>query len=185
MVDLSQTVLVAVVTGAFGAKGEIKVKSFTDDPAACMTYAPFVDEQGQVILEINKWRTVKGGFAVRSPDIKYRDEAAALRGTRLYCLREQLPEPEPDEFYNSDLIGLTVFGPDDKPMGRIGDVLNFGASDLLEICDTPGVKGSWMLPFTMDHVPVVSITEQKVQITNWQDFLLDSKETSKKAEQGD
>jgi len=166
-----QTIFVAAITGAFGAKGEIKIKSFTDEPAACLAYAPFVDEQGQVILKINKWREVKGGFAVRSPGIQYRDQAEALRGTQLFCLREQMPEPDEGEFYNSDLVGLAVFGPDAQPMGRVKAVLNFGASDLLEICDTPEVKGSWVLPFTLAHVPVVSLADQRVEIADWETYL--------------
>ncbi|VAV90221.1 16S rRNA processing protein RimM [hydrothermal vent metagenome] len=167
------TILVAAITGAFGARGEIRLKSFTNEPAACLSYAPFVDVDGKVILKISKPRQVKGGFAVRSPGVQYRDQAEALRGTKLYCLREVLPAPEKDEFYHSDLLGLSVFSADDVLMGRIADVQNYGASDLLEICDTPNVTANWTLPFTLAHVPLVDVPGKKVSIQDWQEFLPD------------
>lgn len=180
-----QTIFVAAITGAFGAKGEIKIKSFTDDPAACLAYAPFVDEQGQVVLKINKWREVKGGFAVRSPGIQYRDQAESLRGTKLYCLRTKFPVPDDDEFYHSDLVGLKVVSTDGQPLGKIEALHNFGASDLLEICDTPDVIGSWTLPFNLAHVPKVDIAAGIVSLADWQDFLPEEKQDKKQVKKND
>ncbi len=180
MSETPQTIFVAAITGAFGARGEIKIKSFTDDPAACLTYAPFVDEAGEVILKITKTREVKGGFAVRSPGVQYRDQAEALRGTKLYCLRSQMPEPDEDDFYHSDLVGLNVVSLEEQPLGRIEAVRNYGASDLLEITDTPNVKGSWSLPFTQAHVPVINLTTGQVVLADWQVFLPEPKKDKKK-----
>ncbi|MBL1431646.1 MAG: 16S rRNA processing protein RimM [Robiginitomaculum sp.] len=180
-----QTIFVAAITGAFGAKGEIKIKSFTDDPAACLAYAPFVDEQGQVILKINKWREVKGGFAVRSPGIQYRDQAEALRGTKLYCLRDKMPVTDDDEFYHSDLVGLKVKSAENQALGKIEAVHNFGASDLLEIYDTPDVKGTWVLPFTLMHVPKIDIAAGTVVVADWQDYLPEEKQDKKPGKKND
>jgi len=51
-------------------------------------------------------RAVKGGFAVTCREISTPEQADALRGTELFTAAENLPEPEEDEFYYSDLIGM-------------------------------------------------------------------------------
>ncbi|MBL4595007.1 MAG: 16S rRNA processing protein RimM [Robiginitomaculum sp.] len=179
MLEPSHTVFIAAIAGAFGAKGEIKIKSFTQDPAACLEYAPFVDEAGKEILKISKPRVIKGGFAVRSPGIQYRDQAEALRGTKLYCLRSQLRKPEEDEFYHSDLVGLQVQSAEGQILGQITAIHNFGASDLLEITGTPDVAEDWTLPFTLAHVPTVDIAAKTVIIADWQRFLPEAKAQKK------
>lgn len=174
-----KTILIGAIAGAFGANGEIKLKSFTADPAACLSYAPFMDEAGEVILQITKSRPIKGGFAVRSPDVRYRDQAEALRGTQLYCLRDDLTPTEEDEFYHSDLIGLVVVSTDKQLLGKIKDVHNYGASDLLEIVDTPNIQASWNIPFTLAHVPEIDLELGHIILADWSDYLPEVKPDSK------
>ena len=70
--------------------------------------------------------------------------------------RERLPEPDEDEFYLTDLIGLEVRDASGATLGRVKSVPNFGAGDLLEI--TPATGGqTWFLAFTRDTVPELHI----------------------------
>ncbi len=169
----SKPVLVAAIAGAFGVRGELRLKSFTQEPAACLAYAPFVDAQGREILHLTASRPIKGGFAVRAEEVQTRDEAEALKSTRLYALREKFAEPEEDAFYQADLLGLRAFGDTGAPLGQIKAVLNFGAGDLLEIAGTPGVEESWTVPFTRHHVPVVDVAGGKVVLQALEDYLPD------------
>ena len=169
-------ILVAAIAGAFGVKGEVRLKSFTQNPAACLAYAPFVDKDGKPVLHIKASRKIKDGFAVFADEISTREDAEACKSTKLYALREKFTEPAEDDFYQSDLQGLRVEDGHGKALGRIKAVVNFGASDLLEIVDTPGVDGSWNLPFTRDHVPVVDIAGGKVVLQGAKAFYLNEKE---------
>lgn len=157
-----QLICIAAIAGAFGVKGEVRIKSFTDDPAACLSYGPLLNEQGKTILTILRSRPVKGGFAVFAREIKTREQAESLKTTKLYIARENLPEPENDEFYYSDLIGLRVELADGTAKGRITAVHDFGGGDVLEI-QTPGEK-NWFHPFTKDAVPAVDIKGARVVI---------------------
>ena len=86
------------------------------------------------------------------------EQADALRGLRLYIPRDLLPEPDEDEFYLADLIGLEARDPAGAVIGRIKAVHNFGAGDLLEI--EPAARGaSWWLAFTRETVPEVRLAE--------------------------
>jgi len=71
--------------------------------------------------------------------------------------RAALPAPDEDEFYLADLIGLRAVGPDGVELGRVKNVQNFGAGDLLEIA--PETGPTWWLPFTRDAVPEVRIAD--------------------------
>lgn len=155
--DKSKYVCVGAVAGAFGVRGEVRVKSFTETPEDVFDYAPFVDEAGAVVLTIASWRHVKDGFAAYAEEVASREEAMALKSLRLYAPRARLPETEDDEFYHADLIGLPVKTLAGEPLGQVKAVVNYGASDLLEIWRTPGVKGAWLLPFTAEAVPHVDL----------------------------
>jgi 16S rRNA processing protein RimM len=93
----------------------------------------------------------------RAAEVATREEAEALKGLELYVPRATLPALEEDEFYLADLIGLRVRTADGAELGRIRDVHNFGAGDLLEI--EPADGPTWWLPFTETAVPEVRITD--------------------------
>jgi len=157
-----QMICIAAIAGAFGVKGEVKIKSFTENPKDCLAYAPFMDESGKVILTPIRSRKVKRFFAVTCEEVKTREEAEALKSTKLYTSRANLPVPDEDEFYYSDLVGMTVELGDGTPKGKIKAVHNFGGGDLIEI-KTPGKK-DWYHPFTKAAVPVVDVKGGKVVI---------------------
>jgi 16S rRNA processing protein RimM len=90
------------------------------------------------------------------------EQADALRGLKLFVARDALPPTEDeDEFYLADLIGLSIESPAGETIGKVKDVHNFGAGDLLEV--TPAGGGpTWWLPFTREAVPEVRIGEGRI-----------------------
>lgn len=153
-------ILVGRVAGAFGVKGDVRITAFTADPMALVDYRDLRREDGSAGLTLTGGRPAKGGVIVRAKEVETREQAEALRGLRLYIPRDRLPAPEEDEFYVTDLIGLAVETPDGEPLGRIREVRDFGAGDLLEI--QPAEGASWYLPFTREAVPEVRLAEGKV-----------------------
>ena len=161
-------ICVAACAGAFGVKGEVKLKSFTAELEACLDYGPLRDEKGKVILTVTKSRMVKGALAVIAKEIKTREEAKALQSTKLYVYRADMPEPDEDEFYHEDLVGLWAIDEAGQKWGRIKAVQNFGAGDLLEIAggtDAAGKKiRAFFHPFTLAAVPNVDTKSGHVTI---------------------
>jgi 16S rRNA processing protein RimM len=160
----SDLVFVAAIAGAHGVKGECKVKSFTGEPEAAFAYGPFLDAQGKTLFTPARHRRAKDAFVVAFKENLTREQAQAARGTKLYVPRSALPALDEDEFYHSDLLGLKVQALDGAPMGRIKAVHDFGGGDLLEIVDSPDRRGAWMIPFTREQVPHISISEGVVTI---------------------
>jgi len=156
----ADTICVGAIAGAFGVHGEVRLKSFTADPQAIADYAPLETETGQR-FDLELTREIKNGFAARRGGIATKEQADALKGTRLYAPRDRLPSLPDDEFYHADLMGLPVFDTGGAPLGTVKAVLNHGAADLLEI-QRPGESRTVLLPFTMACIPTVDLTQGRI-----------------------
>jgi len=148
-------VLVGVVTAPHGVRGLVKVKSFTDEPSDLVAYGALSDQAGLRTFQLEIVGEAKGQLIVRMDGIADRNAAEDLKGQQLYIPRSALPEPEEDEFYHADLIGLRTVLSDGSAHGRIKAVHDFGAGDLLEVALESG--GMTYLPFTRDVVPTVDL----------------------------
>jgi 16S rRNA processing protein RimM len=139
-----------------GLQGEVRIRSFTAEPAAIADYGPLEDEAGMRLFEIESLRITAKALTARLKGVESRDQAEALTGTRLFVPRSRLPEREEDEWYHSDLIGLAALAPDGATIGTVIAVHNFGAGDLLEI-GPPGGGATVLMPFTRETVPEVDV----------------------------
>ena len=151
------------IGAAHGLRGEVRLHSFTADPAAIMNYGPLETDDGRV-FKIETLRPAKDHFVARIFGIADRNAAELLKNTKLYVPRERLPAPEqPDEFYHADLIGLAVVDRAGQKLGTVVAIHNFGAGDLIEVNPEAGDKTE-LLPFDETHVPTVDIAAGKIVV---------------------
>ena len=161
---LAHLVLVGRFGAAHGVRGELRLKSFTQDPAAIRGYAPLTDASGARKFVLSALRVVKDDMCVvRVEGIADRDAAEKLTNIDLYVARENLPPPDEDEFYQADLIGLDAVTETGEAYGTIERVLDFGAGDILEIRPPDGGE-TRLVPFTKAAVPTVDIAARRVVI---------------------
>lgn len=152
----------ATVGAAHGVKGEVRVKSFTSDPAVLGDYGPLHADDGRV-FEIERLRPAKGDMlVVKFRSVGDRNAAEALNGLKLHVDRDALPAPEADEFYHADLIGLTAVGAAGETLGTVVAIYNHGAGDVLEIA--PGRGPSLLIPFTRAAVPGIDIAGGRITV---------------------
>jgi 16S rRNA processing protein RimM len=175
-------VLVGRVAGAFGVKGEVRISAYTASPQALLTYRDLKREDGSPALTVLSGRVAprKGGgddLICRVREIGAKEEADGLRGLRLFVAREALPQPDEDEFYLTDLIGLSAIE-DGKAVGKVKAVQNFGAGDILEI--EPSRGATWYLPFTLACVPVVDVAGGQIEIVRPAEVMGDGPEGPEK-----
>ncbi len=156
-------ICVGQIGAAHGVGGEVRLRSFTANPAAIADYGPLETEDGR-IFQIEALRPAKDHFIVRLSGLHDREAARALANAKLYVPRERLPEPEAaDEFYHADLIGLAVFDRAGERLGTVVAVHNFGAGDLIEVQQAAG-GATQMLPFDAATVPVVDIAAGRIVV---------------------
>jgi 16S rRNA processing protein RimM len=151
------------IGAAHGVRGEVRLHSFTADPAAIVTYGPLETEDGRIV-EIEAMRPAKDHFVARFSGIADRDAAERLKNIKLYVPRERLPEPEePDEFYHADLVGLRVVDRAGAQIGTVVAVHNFGAGDLIEMQPETGSKTE-LLPFDAATVSEVDLASGRLVV---------------------
>ena len=159
---MGRDILLAVVIGAQGLKGEVRVKTFTESPDALKRYGALHDKAGRG-FSITALRVSKPGEAVIAfAGVATREAAEALKGTELFVAREMLPAPEEEEFYHADLIGLRAEDELGRLLGTVSALHNFGAGDVIEIAraDNDHIH----LPFNRETVPVIEIAKGRIVI---------------------
>ena len=156
---MKDKICVGSIAGSFGVRGEVRLKSYCSDPEAIETYGDLTSEDGAIVTSVGLISVTKNGFAARLSAVSTKEQADALKGTKLYTDRDRLPDLPDDEFYHADLIGLEVLDTGGTRLGKVKAVLNHGASDLLEL----HVGGETvLLPFTLDIVPTVDLASGRI-----------------------
>ena len=159
---MAAPICVARIGAAHGVRGAVKLWTFTEDPLAVKHYGPLMTKDGARQFEVAQVREAKDHLVATLKGIATREEAERLNGLELYIAREKLPEPEQDEYYHADLIGLAAVDTANAPLGRVIAIHNFGAGDIIEIAPPQGA--TMLLPFTHAVVPTVDLEGGRVVI---------------------
>lgn len=158
---MTDLIPVGAIAGAYGVRGELRIKSYCAVPEDIENYSPLWTEDRSKQLALAILRPIKNGFSARIPDVASKEEADAMRGTVLYAERSQLPSLPDDEFYYADLIGMDVYNTGGVLLGRVKAVNNHGADDLLEL-QLAGKTDTVFLPFTKAAVPTVDLASGRI-----------------------
>lgn len=154
-------ITIGSIVGTSGIKGYVKVKCFTENPKDIKTFSKVFDAKGQD-YKIQTVVSVKGSIAVvKISGIESIEDAEKLIGTDLLVERSDLPDVNDGGFYYADLVGMDVFFEDDTKLGVVVDVMNYGASDVLEIGTLEDGKTT-MYPFTDDFIVEVNTDARKI-----------------------
>ncbi len=137
-------VTLAVVTGAHGVAGEVRLKVFADDLGAHKSF-------NGGALTLKGLRITPQGAIARFARVPDRTAAEALRGTELTIPRSALPPLADGEYYHADLLGLPAISTDGVELGTVCSIDDFGAGDVIEI-ERPNGK-RFMVPMTVAAVP--------------------------------
>lgn len=138
------SVTLAVVIGAHGIHGQVRLKVFAEDFG---TYTRFNGGS----LTLKSAQAGNNGLIVRFAEVADRNAAEALRGTELTVPRSALPPLQDGEYYHADLMGLPAVSTDGMALGTVVLIENFGAGDVLEIERPDGKR--FMVPMNADAVP--------------------------------
>ncbi|HUW50053.1 MAG TPA: ribosome maturation factor RimM [Sulfuricella sp.] len=150
------------IAAPFGIRGWVKIQSFTEEFDGLLDYPVWHLGRGE------QWRKVavlesevhSKGLVVRLEGCNDRDAAAALKGLEIAVPREALPETGEDEYYWSDLIGLEVVNVQGEVLGKVSELLETGANDVLV------VKGEreHLLPFIAQVILKVDLKAGRINV---------------------
>lgn len=146
----------AVIIGAHGVTGEVRLKLFCESLDSFKQYQSY----NGGALTLKSVKPHKMGAIARFAEITDRNGAEAARGTELTVPRAALPDLDEDEFYHMDIIGLRCVSDTGEELGRIFAIYDFGAGDVIEIERENGKK--FMVPIIaidLDSDPAVVLSD--------------------------
>jgi 16S rRNA processing protein RimM len=156
------------VAAPFGVKGWVKVQPYSEDPDALMDFESWRVGRGAQQTQYTVEAVQGHGHALvaKLAGIDDRDAAYALRGQDVSVARSDLPPPEENEFYWSDLIGLAALNRDGVELGKVTDVLETGANDVLVVQG----KREYLIPFVAAAVGKVDLAGGTIEVDWGEDW---------------
>jgi 16S rRNA processing protein RimM len=172
----STEVVVGRVGRPHGVHGELSVEPRTDEPdrrfsdgAVLAVRTPSGDPPSAAgrpaALTVRRVRRHQSRLLVTFAEVPDRDTAETLRGLHLVASvsRDESPE-DPEEFYDHQLVGLTVLTTDGRAVGEVSEVLHGTAQDLLGIATPDGREV--LVPFVSALVPVVDVASGRLEVAD-------------------
>jgi len=164
----SDWIVLGRIAAPFGIKGWVKVQTFSDDPATLMDFESWRIGRGeqQMHYAVEAVQDHSNTLVAKLVGIDDRDAAYALRGQEISVTRSDLPPPQENEFYWSDLIGLKAVNHEGVELGRVDSLLETGAHDVLV------VKGTreHLIPFVAAFVGKVDVAGGTIEVDWGEDY---------------
>jgi 16S rRNA processing protein RimM len=158
-------VIVGVIGRPHGTRGEVAIELRTDEPDRRFAPGQQLRAEGSAwIFTVVSSRAHAGWRLVKFRELPDRTTAETVRGIRL--LADVAPNERPveaGEFYDRQLVGLTVRTADGTEAGRVVSVLHLPQQDLLEV-ETP--QGHRLVPFVEPLVPRVELDQGWLQVAD-------------------
>ncbi len=156
-------ITIGAIVATSGIKGYVRINCFTNNPKDIIGFPKIFDDNGQN-YKIKAIISVKGTVAVAQIEgINSIEAAEKFIGTNLLTEKSELESLDYGDFYYADLIGMEVYFEDAIKAGTIVDVMNYGASDIIEVSGLDDGKTT-MYPFIEDFIIDVNLDEKKITI---------------------
>ena len=155
---------VGVITSAHGIKGEVKVFPTTDDAKRFKELKKVILDTGKeyIPMEIEHVKFFKNMVILKFRGYDNINEIEKYKSRDLLITRDQAVDLEPDEYFITDLIGLTVVSDQGAELGTLKDVLETGANDVYVVAMKDGKE--LMLPAIGDCILNVDLGQGRMEV---------------------
>ncbi|WP_027010021.1 ribosome maturation factor RimM [Conchiformibius kuhniae] len=152
--DAQNWVAMGYVKGAFGIKGWLKVKADTEYTDSLLDYPEWRLRRDRDVrtLALESGKVAGDELQVKFVGIDDRDAAALLRGYTVEIARADFAPAAEDEYYWADLVGMTVQNREGADLGKVVNLMDTGAHDVLVI---EGGFGQKLIPFVSHYIDEV------------------------------
>lgn len=175
---MTKKILIAKITSPHGIKGEVNLTIFSSNIDNFENYQLFDQEGNSLKLKIiTKKNSIKinslgdSQVIARMENITDRNLAENIRNLEIFTNRSEFKETNKNEFYIVDLIGLEVRDLEDQKIGIVKNVLDHGASAILEINFLEnkipaGLSAVESIAFSNDFFPEVDIEKGFIRLNS-------------------
>jgi 16S rRNA processing protein RimM len=159
---LENLVIIGKIISAYGIKGWVKIRPFTETAKSFIQYKKQFLSKNQKdwnCIQIEKMK-IQGQDVVADLGFENRDQAIESKGQILAVDRQQLPQLEENEYYWDDLIGLNVFDLQHNDLGKVIELIETGANDVLVVS---GEKER-LIPYIPQVIVKIDLTEKRIEV---------------------
>lgn len=137
----AQRIVAGYVRRAHGIRGDVVVRSLSDDPARFAVGSTFLtDEEPPRTLVVARARSHADGELLGFASISDRTTAETLQGASLTITMDERRELGEGEFWPDELVGLTAVDSTGSPLGTVTDVVLLEAQDRLVVTTPDGER---------------------------------------------
>lgn len=162
--DDRRMVVLGRIVGLFGVRGWVKVYSETSPPDNILEYRTWLLRDGDQLVahKLEQGQAHGKGVVARLAGCNDRDQAALLVGRTIEVPRSELPPPEADEYYWTDLEGLQVATLEGVELGSVDHLFETGSNDVLVV---QGDRER-LIPFTAAVIQEVDMAGRRI-VVDW------------------
>ncbi|MBX3709765.1 MAG: ribosome maturation factor RimM [Gammaproteobacteria bacterium] len=160
-------VIVGKVGATYGIHGWLKIHAYTEYAANILEYRPWYikhENSTWIAVEVDSGRMHGSSIIAKLAGVNTPEEARLFTGATIAVARSQLPQLKENEYYWSDLIGLTVINKNGEVLGTVIYLMETGSNDVLVI---KGEK-EHAIPYLLGTVIIkVDLAKQEIHV-DWE-----------------
>lgn len=160
---MSDWITIGRIKSAYGLAGWVHVHSYTDDPESLFEYDDLRLVRGSESLpaKLEEYREHGGkGWVARFNGATDRNASERQKGYEIQVQVAKLPKLPEGTYYWRDLVGCQVFGPDEKLIGVVTEVVDSPGFDMLRVKADEMI---WAIPFDWQKTIVaVDLANKKI-----------------------
>jgi 16S rRNA processing protein RimM len=134
--DEQNRVILGRISGLYGVNGWLKIYSYTRPRENIFSYSPWLIQPSKgscLTREVKSWKVQGKGLITQFEDVNDRELARTHVGLDISIPKDDLPELAEDEYYWCNLIGLEVINQADQVLGKVVEIRETGANDVLVV----------------------------------------------------
>ncbi|WP_129627735.1 ribosome maturation factor RimM [Candidatus Oscillochloris fontis] len=156
--------LIGAIAGPFGIKGQIKLKSFTDNPDYLRRHLRTIFVGKKLVpYNLTKLHEHKPGVLILTlSEVETREAVDELRGSEVFIRQSDAAPLAKDEYYLHDLIGLQVSTDDGHAIGTVREIIQTGVHEVLIV--TRSGQPDALIPLVREFVVNLDLADRQVVI---------------------
>ncbi|HEY8364545.1 MAG TPA: ribosome maturation factor RimM [Haloplasmataceae bacterium] len=161
---MNDYIVIGKIVGTHALKGEVKIYSSTDfrEERYKKGQLLYIEKDGKMVeVKVKSYRNHKQFDLVGFEGYDNINLVEPFVKCKIYIKEEDLQELDEDEYYYHELKECDVYH-DNKYVGKVVDIVNYGASDILVVRNEDNQEN--MIPFVNDFIIDVDIENKRIDI---------------------
>ena len=163
-------VVLGVVRGAYGLKGEVRIAPYAADGGVLLQRrAWWLQRATPQALEITAVRRHKDQLLAKWNGCDSPEGADALKGLEIAVARSAFPPLADNEYYLADLVGARVVNRGGDELGTVQGLRSNGAQQLMEVAReaAAGDRQPLLIPLVESYIDAIDVAQREVRV-DWQ-----------------